>query len=72
MSTLTSKRTTYMSKWVFKVIENVDGTVHKFNARLVKGFHQVAGFDFHETFSPDVKPTTIGSLLLLLLQIFCQ
>ena len=40
-------------KWVFRVKENVDGYINKFKARLVaKGFHQVHGFDFHETFSP--------------------
>lgn len=34
-------------KWVFKVKENLDGTIHKYKARLVaKGFHQTPGFDF--------------------------
>ena len=40
-------------KWIFRVKENVDGSINKYKARLVaKGFHHVAGFDFHETFSP--------------------
>ena len=35
-------------KWVFKVKENPDGTINKYEARLVaKGFHQIAGFDFN-------------------------
>ena len=55
-------------KWVFKVKENVDGSMNKFKVRLVaKGFHQVHGFDFHETFSPVVKPVTIHVVLTLAL-----
>lgn len=55
-------------KWVLKVKENPDGTIHKYKARLVvKRFHQVAGFDFTETFSPLVKPTTIRIILTIAL-----
>ena len=55
-------------KWVFKVKENPDGSVHKYKARLVaKGFHQVAGFDFTETFSPVVKHTSIRVILTIAL-----
>ena len=53
-------------KWVFKVKENPDGTIHKYKVRLVaKGFNQVAGFDFNEPFSPIVKPTTIRIVLTI-------
>lgn len=30
---------------------------------MVKGFQQIAGFDFTETFRPFVKPTTIPIIL---------
>ena len=53
-------------KWVFRVKENPDGTIHKYKARLVaKGFHQQAGSDFTETFSPVVKPVTVRTVLTI-------
>ena len=55
-------------KGVFGVKENADGSINKFKAKLVaKGFHQVHGFDFHETFSTVVKPVTIHVVLTLAL-----
>ena len=51
-------------KWVFRVKENVDGSINKNKVRLVaKGFHQIHGFDFHETFSPVIKSVTIRVIL---------
>ena len=55
-------------KWVFRVKENFDGTLNKFKTRLVaKGFRQVQGFDFTETFSLVIKPITIRLILTLAL-----
>lgn len=34
---------------------------------MAKGFHQQAGFDFNETFSPVIKPVTIRIILTLAL-----
>ena len=65
---LPNGRKTIGCKWVFKVKENSNGTINKYKVRLVaKGFHQVVGFDFNETFSPVVKPTTIRVVLTIAL-----
>ena len=48
------------NKWVFRVKYKVDGTIDRFKAHLVaKGFQQLAGADFLQTFSPVVKSSTI-------------
>ena len=51
-------------KWIYKNKPSSDGTSHKYKARLVaKGFLQEGGIDYHETFSPVIKVTTIRLLL---------
>ena len=55
-------------KWVLHIKRNSDGTISKYKARLVtNGFHQWLGVDFHDAFSPVVKPTTIRLILTLAL-----
>ena len=46
-------------RWVYKVKYSADGEVDKYKARYVaKGFAQVEGLDFFETYPPTCKPET--------------
>lgn len=54
--------------WVFRIIENSDGSINKYNVRLVsKGYHQQLGTTYTETFSPVVKHVTVRIVLALAL-----
>ncbi|KAA0045445.1 putative mitochondrial protein [Cucumis melo var. makuwa] len=51
-------------KWIFRIKYNLNGTIARHKARQVpKGYHQVQGFDFDETFSHVVKKPTIRIIL---------
>ena len=56
-------------KWVYRTKLNADGSVNKYKARLVvKGYSQVFGVDFSETFAPVAHLDTIRMLLALIAQ----
>jgi len=54
------------SKWVFKTKKNADGTLERYRARAVaKGYSQVSGFDFEDTFAPVIRYESLRFLLAI-------
>ena len=53
-------------RWIFKRKMRPDGTIDKYNARLViKGYKQRAGLDYFDTYSPVTRITSIRLVLAI-------
>ena len=53
-------------KWVYKIKQNSDGSIARFKARWVaKGYHQVEGRDYTESYAPTVRSDTSRILLAI-------
>jgi len=54
------------SRWVFAIKYKSDGTVERFKARfVVKGFSQIPGVDYENSFSSTMRATTFRTLIAL-------
>ena len=54
------------SRWLYKVKYTADGSIEKHKARFVaRGFSQVEGIDYNETFAPVVRYTSIRTIMAI-------
>ena len=66
LESLPPNRKTISAKWIFKSKLNADGSLNRYKARLVaRGFSQVPGLDFTETFSPVVRNESLRCVLAI-------
>ena len=58
------------SRWLYKLKHVADGSVEKYKARFVaRGFSQVEGVDYDETFSLVARYTSIKALISIAAEI---
>ena len=57
------------SRWIFKVKAATNGSIEKYKAKFVaKGYSQVEGIDYEDTFAPITRYSSIRSILALAAQ----
>jgi len=66
MMTLPLGRKALHNRWAFKIKRDLDGNIDKYKARLViKRYSQRKSLDYHDTYAPVARLTTVRILLLI-------
>ncbi len=66
MVALPKDKKTIGRKWVYKVKHNANGYVSRYKARLVvKGYAQIHGIDYEETYSLVAKMTIVRAIIVM-------
>jgi hypothetical protein len=66
LTSLPPGKTAIGYRWIYKIKRHSDGTIESHKARFVaKGYTQLEGIDFHDTFSPNPKMITVRCLLAI-------
>ena len=61
------------SRWLYKIKHAVDGNIEKFKARFVaRGFSQINGVDYNETFTLVAQYTSTRSLISIVAEMGWQ
>lgn len=64
LAKLPDRRRVTSGKWVYKKKRDADGRVKHFKARWVaRGFTQLFRTDYHDTYAPTAKPSTIHTVI---------
>ena len=64
-----SEKSVIGSRWIYKLKQAADGSVEKYKAIFVgRGFSQIEGIDYDETFAPVARYSSIRSILALSVQ----
>ncbi|CAL2246554.1 unnamed protein product [Prunus armeniaca] len=66
LTSLLTSKTPIGCKWVYKIKRYSDGSIERYKACLMaKGYTQIEGIDYHDTFSPTAKIIIAHCLLAL-------
>jgi hypothetical protein len=60
------KKSVVTSRWLYKTKYVADGSIEKHKARfMARGFSQIEGVDYDETFTPVARYTSIRSIIAI-------
>jgi hypothetical protein len=69
LATLPNNKTALYGKWLYRIKTDINNNITKYKARwVVKGFNQVLGIDYLDTFSTTCRPESYRTIFILAMQ----